>query len=65
MRGSSPIYPYKTWTDNEWHEIHPSEFDSTTLKLRATFHQWAKANRYKLVTRTVSDDTLAIRFVRV
>lgn len=64
MRGSSPLYPYKDWTDGEWHEIHPSDFGKPLANLRATFQQWAKNNRYRLITRTVDSDTMALCFKR-
>lgn len=62
--GSLPDYPYRTWTDGQWHEIHPSDYESSIPKLRSIFHQWANGNRHKLHTVAIDDDTLAIRFVK-
>jgi len=65
MRGRAARYPYHTWSDGQWHEVHPSEFNKTIVTLRASLQQWAKNNRRHLITRTVAPDTLAICFKQV
>lgn len=54
-------YPYTEWIDGQWHELDPQTWNTTVVKLRATLHQWARANGY--VLRTVAnEDTLSVRF---
>lgn len=63
--GRTAKYPYHLLTNGEWHDVRPAEYDSSPAKLRAIFHQYARAHGFTLMSITLPDDTLTVRFWRI
>lgn len=60
--GRNSVYPYHLWTDGQWHDITPSDYDKSLASLRAILHQYAKAHSYVLRTTALRGGRLSVRF---
>lgn len=65
IMGRNTKYPYHQWTDGQWHDVAPSDYQKTITTLRATLHQYAKAHGYTLMTLRLPNGILTFRFRRV
>lgn len=63
--GRSAKYPYYLWADGGWHELRRGQdFDTSMPSFRAVIHEWARNNYFRLLTRDVDPNTMAVCFKR-